>query len=663
MKQPKDRLARWALKLSEYDIEIKHRSGKSNGNADAISRLGHTINSIQQMGMTDITNTDIIYYIHNLKEIREAQRHDNYFQPIIDYLENEIPPSNNKEYERVMADKDNYTIINEILYRIVPTHTMIKRGTVEYRLCIPRHMASDIIKRNHNDMVAGHLGLKKTYGRISAKYYWNGCYSDVRDWIGSCTDCNMRKGRPDEKIGGHFPITVNRPWQIMGTDIMGPFPKTKNGHRYILTFTDHFTKWVEAFPIEKADAVTIAKHYVEDIICRHGAPEQLLSDRGKAFIGQVMQEVNKLMDVRAINTSPYKPSTNGLTERFNKTLVEMLSMYVESKQKDWDIYIPYVVFAYRTAPHASTNETPFYLLYGRDARYPSDLMEVLPNEDTNRNVEEYKQELTQTLARIWNEVKFFNNQIQQKRELEINRNRKEHKFNEGDLVWLYTKSRKKGLSPKLMHPWHGPFRVIKLTSPVNVKLQFMNGRKLQPIVHVSRLKKYTTPIRPMEDIEIEDEQELEELVIEATDTDRRIQMAPVKQKTNKKKEIETKKRKAQSAAEDEADDEGHNDVVDGQHADDMELDNQEEELVQESEYEVEEVLAHKYKDGQLFYSIKWRGFPREQNTWEPEENCIHARDKISEYRQKCPHRCFDCGYLPTTKNGLRNHRKTVHKGM
>ena len=77
--------------------------------------------------------------------------------------------------------------------------------------------------------------------------------------------------------------------------------------------------------------------------------------------------------LRLLRTSGFHPQTNGITERFNKTLMEMLSMFVSSHQKDWDEYLPYVVHAYRTSVHDSTRESPFYLMHGRDARMPSNI--------------------------------------------------------------------------------------------------------------------------------------------------------------------------------------------------------------------------------------------------------------------------------------------------
>ena len=104
----------------------------------------------------------------------------------------------------------------------------------------------------------------------------------------------MRKGNPKIQVNPLTPIKSSRPFEIVGMDILGPLPITENNNRYILVFT----KWVEiaALPCQSADL--IAKHFIEDILCRHGAPEKILSDRGKAFIGDTMQEVTQIFDIK-----------------------------------------------------------------------------------------------------------------------------------------------------------------------------------------------------------------------------------------------------------------------------------------------------------------------------------------------------------------------------
>ena len=137
-------------------------------------------------------------------------------------------------------------------------------------------------------------------------------------------------------------------------------------------FVDHLTKWVEAFAVPNQTAETIAHLLVEEIFCRHGAPQQLLSDRGANFLSELVLEICKFLQIKKINTSGYHPQTNGMVEKFNSTLIGMISKVAESSGKDWDRHLPFLLFAYRVSIHDSTRESPFYLLYGRDARIPSE---------------------------------------------------------------------------------------------------------------------------------------------------------------------------------------------------------------------------------------------------------------------------------------------------
>ena len=109
---------------------------------------------------------------------------------------------------------------------------------------------------------------------------------------------------------------------------------------------------------------------VEHVISRHGVPAELLSDRGQNFLSALMAEVCKIMGIHQVNTTAYHPQTDGLVERFNRTLTNMLAKTVEKNGRDWDRHLPYVLFAYRTSVQASTGESPFFLMYGRDARLP-----------------------------------------------------------------------------------------------------------------------------------------------------------------------------------------------------------------------------------------------------------------------------------------------------
>ena len=137
------------------------------------------------------------------------------------------------------------------------------------------------------------------------------------------------------------------------------------------------------------------------MIPRHGVPSELLSDRGTAFLSQLMLDVYKLMGITKTNTTAYHPQTDGLVERFHRTLTDMLAKNVDKSGKDWDKFLPYVLFAYRSSLQKSTGESPFHLLYGRDPRLPTD--EILDNPEDRRLIDarDYKEEMSHRFAVAW----------------------------------------------------------------------------------------------------------------------------------------------------------------------------------------------------------------------------------------------------------------------
>ena len=143
------------------------------------------------------------------------------------------------------------------------------------------------------------------------------------------------------------------------------FPPPSKGSRYIVVLSDYLTRWVEAFPVPSVEATVIARLLVDEIISRHGAPRVLFSDRGTNFLSKVVAEVCKIFQIQKVNTSSYHPQTDGLVERFNSTLCESLSVYVSKNQKNWEEFIPLVLFVHRTSVLDTTGYSPFYDLWAR----------------------------------------------------------------------------------------------------------------------------------------------------------------------------------------------------------------------------------------------------------------------------------------------------------
>ena len=241
-------------------------------------------------------------------------------------------------------------------------------------------MKNQILEAYHDNMMTGHLGSTRTICRINKRFYWPKMEEEVRQYVRACLSCQMRKDVPAKPAGFMMFFEVEYPYHRVGIDVLGPFPGTEKNNKYIIVAIDYLTKWAETGSLQMATAADIAQFFVNRIVLRHGAPQAIISDRGKGFIAELMQETLEIVKTKHLRTTSYHPQTNGLCERLNHTLSDMLSMYVNADHKNWDEILPYVTFAYNTSKQESTKYSPFYLLYGREAVFPLDVaLKVNPN--------------------------------------------------------------------------------------------------------------------------------------------------------------------------------------------------------------------------------------------------------------------------------------------
>ena len=127
---------------------------------------------------------------------------------------------------------------------------------------------------------------------------------------------------------------MEEPFERIARDIMGPLPKTKQGHRYILVICDYATRYPNAIPLKKFTAPEIVKKLVE-YFSRHGIPKEILTDQGTNFTSALLKELYQVIGASPIQTSPYHPQTDGLVERFNQTLKQMLRKLVDGEGREW----------------------------------------------------------------------------------------------------------------------------------------------------------------------------------------------------------------------------------------------------------------------------------------------------------------------------------------
>jgi len=318
--RPSGKLARWALTLQEMDLVIKHRSGKSNTNADALSR--NPISSVAAVETLAVMEGDEdslpLPGEEGMTRIKAAQRDDPDLASMCQYLESDILPTDEKLARKIVAESEHFELIQGVLY--------FEPAAFVGRLCVvvPRSLRETLLQESHASCFAGHFSAKKVYDRLRHHYWWKGIRADVHHYCRKCLVCASRKG-PGKPIRPPLePIPVGGPFHRLGVDVL-QLPVTHRGNRYVVCFVDYLTKWAEAFAVADQKADTIARLFVEHVICRHGVPEQLLSDRGANFLSDLIRGVCDIMGVKKINTSGYHPQTDGLVEKFNSTLVSMIA--------------------------------------------------------------------------------------------------------------------------------------------------------------------------------------------------------------------------------------------------------------------------------------------------------------------------------------------------
>ena len=265
-------------------------------------------------------------------------------------------------------------------------HPRDSPGTVYEQIVLPKSYRKQVIDLAHNVPFAGHLGREKTTQRILRRFYWPTLFRDVREYCQSCESCQLTGAKNRRVPMIPLPV-VGKPFQRIAMDVVGPLPRTQSGNRFILVLSDYATRYPEAIPLRNVSAAKVAEALI-DVFARHGIPEEILTDQGTNFTSTLLGELYALIGIKAIRTSPYHPQTDGLVERFNKTLKSMLRKVLDGEKRNWDKMIPFVLFAYREVPQSTVGFSPFELLYGREVRGPLDVLreEWIGNPDTETDV-------------------------------------------------------------------------------------------------------------------------------------------------------------------------------------------------------------------------------------------------------------------------------------
>jgi len=546
LKDANGRLMRWALKLQGLNFTIKYRKGAANENADALSRLvpdtvyvraltragkrrnalkvadradavmseaqaDAVVNSESTGVIADSSSTDPpTVVIGRRGEVAAAkkkanqeqdvdvslserfiqeQRKDEELIAMIEYLEKKKLPDDSNEAMKLKVKASNFVIEDQLLKRLCVSAGTKHSNEVIKQIVVPKALVVDVMKDLHDTYHGGHFGYERTLKKILERFWWSNVNKNVYEYCQSCEVCQYRNvpHRELESIMLSTPV-ADGPFERVGIDVIGPLPKTKNGNKYIVTFTDSFSRWAEAFYTSEVKEEWIAELIVCEFICRYGCPKYIVSDRGSNFLSALCMKVYELMKIKKVNTTAYRPMANGIVERFNGVLVNMLSKF--AGESDWDTYISYVLYAYRSSYNSTIRTSPYQLVFGKPMSLPIDAM-INKGDAFLTDRSDYADEIAYRLNEAHTRVKDLLKDKERRRMDQIANVKKVKEFNVGEMVLLRAVP-KQGVNKKLNNKrWLGPYRILERINLVNYKLDIPGpGPKPHDIVHVDRLKKW-----------------------------------------------------------------------------------------------------------------------------------------------------------------------------
>ena len=381
---------------------------------------------------------------------------------------------------RALADKREKGLVWEdgLMFKSVRTQVLDE----EKVLVLPKMFRAKVLVLAHDKL--GHMGARRVKALVKARFSWPGLGKDVVEYVRSCPECQRCAKAQARKAPLMERRVFSEPFEVMGVDIVGPFPKGRGGCTHLLTVVCMATRWPEAVPLRSITARAVATGLGE-VFCRTGIPLQLVSDQGTQFVGKVVRGLCSNLNIDKVKTTPYHPEGNGTCERMHGTLGAMLTKAAIAGQ-DWVGQVPFALFALRAAPNRDTGFSPFELVFGRRVRTPLDILHQgwAEVEFSELDTEEWAEWLVEKLE-VWHSVMKERGEVaSHKRKMTFDKKSVTREFEVGEEVLC----RIPGMIPKLRESWHGPYPIVGKLNRVDYEVDLGKGRTR--VLHINNLKKH-----------------------------------------------------------------------------------------------------------------------------------------------------------------------------
>jgi predicted aspartyl protease len=505
--------ARWLDYIEEYDFSIVHRSGSSHGNCDALSRRPseESETTPKQTGISEAyccrvqkpetipptPTTDL-----TSSTIAAMQAQDSAIEPLLTVIRNggQRPAwgdiqSFPEETRILWTQFASLRFEDNILYR---QYHRADGSVSHLQIVMPTSLRQTFLEQLHcsgGNVATTHLGVRKTQAHVQQRAYWPSWRTDTERFCHRCPVCQTVQHGAAPRHGNMRTYEANGAGDRLHIDLTGPHPVSRQGHVYIFTAIDAYTRYLVAVPLRNKSAVTVANALVEHVFLPHGAYRSIVSDQGREFCNEVLDEVTRLLGVEKLRTSAYRASANGRVERVHRTMNALLSKVVSENQRDWAERLPMVIAAYNAAHHETTEYSPYYLMFGREYRTPLDLTLNIPEEASPLDMGDYAAQLRE---RIQTAYEVVNQHLHTKTErMKTRYDAKVHTFQlqPGEFALYYCPRRKQGRYQK----WRRLCTICKVENRKNDVLYSIrtSPRAKLILAHIDRLRRYESDVPNM----------------------------------------------------------------------------------------------------------------------------------------------------------------------
>ena len=434
--------------ISEYVQDIVHIPGSSNVVADTLSReVAH--------------NDEISSDSESIAAIRSE----------VDVFDLQTLAEEQKKVPDIRDWASQTVEIN-----LPSGDTLVCENSLPYpRPLVPESMQFTIFKSLHE---LGHPGIRRSMKLIKDRFVWPCMDKSVKQWCTECQPCQQNKISKHTKSPiQQFPEPIGR-FTTVHLDIVGPLPVSQSpafpgvNLRYIVTFIDRATRWIEAVPVAEITAPIVAHVFFSRWISHFGTPLELITDQGRQFESVLWRELSSIVGFQRIRTCSYHPESNGILERQHRTIKTALRAHITTSRHTWAQALPTVLFSLRIQPLESNGLSPFEMVTGQKIHLPCAVNDN-PKEITSAYIQQLAKNLQNisctTTPRLSNTKTFI-----------------PHNLSSSSHVWV----RVDRLKAALEAPYTGPYEVTDKKDKI-FRVRKLDGSEMW--VSVDRLKPAVIP--------------------------------------------------------------------------------------------------------------------------------------------------------------------------